>query len=116
MVRLSKRQITGLKLKNLRESNGITQDDLAEKLDYSVHTISRIETGKANMSERFRIKVAEFFNVSELFFYDSNTQKTNTESEILIQCINNDLLNMKESTLKSLHAITKRLSENDLRQ
>ena len=59
----------GKKIKEVRLSRGMTQDDLAIKLDTTRQTVSRYETGdrKANqdvlfkLSEVFNVKIDEFF-------------------------------------------------------
>ena len=51
-------------LKELRKEMGITQEEVAEKLDVSSRTISRWETG-ANMPDiSLLVNIAEIFNVS----------------------------------------------------
>lgn len=43
-------QIIGNNIKTLRLSKGMTQEQLAEKLDHSVNFVSLIELGKSGMS------------------------------------------------------------------
>lgn len=49
---------------------GLTQDDLAEKLDVSRQTIISLEKGRYNPSLRLAFKIADVFHcqIEELFF------------------------------------------------
>lgn len=52
------------RLKNLREEQGLTQSQLAEKLDIAVSSISQYESGDRVPSDDMKIKLAKFFDVS----------------------------------------------------
>ena len=51
-------------LKKLRKAKGISQGDLAHKLDVSRQTINSIENGKFDPSLRLTIGLTRFFEVS----------------------------------------------------
>lgn len=53
-----------VKLISLRESRGLSNADLAEKLDLSPATITRLENGERNASIKTLKKLASFYNVS----------------------------------------------------
>lgn len=52
------------KLQSLRKSNGITQDELAEKLKVTRQTISKWECGESTPDFRNLVKISELFKVS----------------------------------------------------
>ncbi|MDE7181850.1 MAG: helix-turn-helix domain-containing protein [Clostridia bacterium] len=53
-----------IRLKQLRESNKITQLKLALDLGTNQNTISRYETGEREADYAMLIKIADYFNVS----------------------------------------------------
>ena len=53
-----------LRLKDLRESAGLTQRDLSEKIGTSHRNIGRWENGENDISSFFLIKLADFFGCS----------------------------------------------------
>jgi len=54
----------GLRIKEFRESAGISQQELAEKLDISRPTISQIESGDRKVAADELIKLSQIFNLS----------------------------------------------------
>lgn len=57
------------KLKELRKSNNLTQEELAKKLNISRVNYTRYETGKVRPDYETIIKIADFYDISldELF-------------------------------------------------
>lgn len=53
-----------LELIKLRESRGLSNSELAEKLELSPATITRLENGERNASIKTLKKLARFYNVS----------------------------------------------------
>ena len=51
-------------IKRLRKKKGWSQSELAEKIEFSLSHITRIETGKYNPSLSVAMKLAEVFDVS----------------------------------------------------
>lgn len=51
-------------IKELRKDAGLTQEELAEKLNISRSALSKYETGRNDPSLEFLIKFSTFFNVS----------------------------------------------------
>lgn len=53
-----------LRIKQLREKNNISQEELAKKLDLNQSQLCKIENGKRCLKANELIKVCELFNVS----------------------------------------------------
>lgn len=68
-------------LRELRKERGITQEDLAEKLNVSSRTISRWETGSNMPDISLLIEIADFFDVSipEIINGERKSEKMNEE-------------------------------------
>ncbi len=60
------------RLEEIRKQNGLTQEELAEKLEVSRQTISSLESGRYNPSILLAFKIAKMFNLSieEIFIYE----------------------------------------------
>ncbi len=60
------------RIKELRETFDLTQQDLAEKVDVSRQTIISLENGKYNPSIILAYKISKSFNLSieEIFIFD----------------------------------------------
>lgn len=56
------------RMKELREEKGITQEELAFVLDISQQRVSKIERGKAPLSDGLIIKCAKYFGVTTDYF------------------------------------------------
>lgn len=53
-----------VKLISLRESRGLSNSELADKLELSPSTITRLENGERNASIKTLKKIASFYNIS----------------------------------------------------
>ncbi|OBR94385.1 anaerobic benzoate catabolism transcriptional regulator [Clostridium ragsdalei P11] len=64
------------RLEEIRKQHGITQEELAQKLEVSRQTIGSLENGRYNPSILLAFKISKFFNVSieEIFIYEENSQ------------------------------------------
>lgn len=51
-------------IRNLREDNDLTQNELAEYLNVTQTTYSKYELGKINIPVEVFIKLADYYNVS----------------------------------------------------
>lgn len=60
------------KIKGLRETMNLTQDDLAKQVDVSRQTIISLEKGKYNPSIILAYKIARTFNLSIEEVFDFN--------------------------------------------
>lgn len=56
-------QIIGNNIKTLRLSKGMTQEQMAEKLDHSVNFVSLIELGKSGMSVITMIDICNILDI-----------------------------------------------------
>ena len=56
-------QIIGNNIKTLRLSKGMTQEQMAEKLDHSVNFVSLIELGKSGMSVTTMLDICNILDV-----------------------------------------------------
>lgn len=54
----------GDRLADLRKDKGLTQQDLANELNISYHTISSYETNRSNPDDEMKIKIARIFDVT----------------------------------------------------
>lgn len=70
----------GNRIKELRESHNMTQDDLAYKLNTTHQAISRYETGQRGVKQDLLFKLADVFNVSINTFFPNG--EVNNDDEI----------------------------------
>lgn len=63
-------------LEQKRKEFGITQEELADKLEVSRQTISSLEKGRYNPSIILAFKIAELFKVSieDIFIYEGSEE------------------------------------------
>lgn len=54
----------GERLQELRKDLGLSQQDLADMLNVSIHTISSYERGRSSPDDATKIKIAKMFNIS----------------------------------------------------
>ena len=54
----------GQRVRDLRNSHGMTAEELSEKLDYSHSHVSKVESGQRCYSMDFLICLAQYFDVS----------------------------------------------------
>lgn len=64
------------KLEEIRKKQGMTQEELANKLKVSRQTISSLEGGRYNPSILLAFKIARLFDVSieEIFIYEEREE------------------------------------------
>ncbi|ADK16327.1 MULTISPECIES: helix-turn-helix transcriptional regulator [Clostridium] len=67
------------RLEKIRKQHGITQEELAQKLEVSRQTIGSLENGRYNPSILLAFKISKFFNVSieEIFIYEESSENEN---------------------------------------
>lgn len=75
----------GAKIKRLRQKNGLTQEQFAEKIDIATRTLSGIETGENFVTAETLEKIFEALDVSssELFAFDHIKPQEELVSEII---------------------------------
>ena len=98
----------GARIKELRKSKNITQEQLVELIGSDTNNLSRIENGKKFMSAEKLAKIAEALNVDikELFDFGHILSDEELKSEI-ISYINN----LTTKQLKYIHKSLKNLKE-----
>ncbi len=69
------------RLKLLRKSKRLTQDQLAEVLNIGIQSIKRYETGKQDASSTHLVLIADFFGVSTDYLL-GRSNYTNMEDAI----------------------------------
>lgn len=67
----------GKNIRHLRESRGISQKHLAEKMGVRANTMSGYESGNREPDASTLLKISEFFNVSVDFIYGKTSAKNN---------------------------------------
>lgn len=68
--RTASRMKVGKSIREIREKRGLSQEQLADKMNISRSTISKIESGKFNCSIDYLSKFASFLNF-EIILQDS---------------------------------------------
>jgi putative transcriptional regulator len=60
------------RLEEIRKQKGLTQEELAERLEVSRQTISSLESGRYNPSILLAFKIARMFNlaIEDIFVYE----------------------------------------------
>lgn len=73
----------GKKIKEYRQLQGISQEELAEKLDISQQTLSKIECGKNFLTSETLERISSVLGVNtcELFMFE----EYNTQADMLIE-------------------------------
>jgi len=69
-------------LKELRQSKGITQEQLAEQLNVSNHSVSRWETGNNLPDLSLLITLADFYDIEVGEIIDGKRKSENMNEEI----------------------------------
>lgn len=72
--------VTGAVIKELREKNKLTQNELATKLSVSDKTISKWETGKGYPDISLLEPIANIFNISVIKLYPESKAETRLKS------------------------------------
>ena len=89
----------GKKIKTLRKQKGLTQAELAEKINVDSKYVSRLETGNSVASITTMIKISKVLNIqlSDIFTVESEQEKNK-----IIELIN---LKLSKINIKELNAI-----------
>lgn len=72
----------GQKIKHLRESHSMTQDELADKLETTRQTISRYETGDRKTNQDTLFELGKIFGVSINYFFPNEEDTEKHEKEV----------------------------------
>lgn len=89
------------RLRQLRESKGLTQQQLADKLDVSKSTIANYECGfREPKDNAVWIKISKYFNVSIDYLMDIDDSQNITSSQLTLKTLNyNGSSNPKKNEL-----------------
>lgn len=98
----------GAKITEIRLSKGLTQAQLAEKINVSVETISRMERGVAFPSLKTVEKIAEAHNVPIKAFFDFDEHKPKDQAfERELSKLGSFLRTRKVKEISMLHEVLK---------
>ena len=76
----NKRNIFGERLNEIRKDKGITQLELANKLNVTKQSISSYENGKTEANDEIKLKIAKFLNTTVSYLIgETNNPKQNQE-------------------------------------
>lgn len=83
----------GKRLKRIRHSLGLSQDELAEKLDYEKSTISNAECERTRLSNHLIVSLVKNFNVNvEYLLEGSGEMFVDTTSDKHLAMVMDDVL------------------------
>ena len=71
--------IIGNNIKDLRKANGLTQEELAKKLNYSNKAISRWESGEVVPDVETLNRLCEIFNIPIANIFEEKVTQTKVE-------------------------------------
>jgi len=77
------KELLGKRLKAIREAHNLTQENLAEKLNMSSMSLSKVERGLNFISPNLLEKLCKFYNVEPDYFFKFNTSVVNNDFEKL---------------------------------
>lgn len=96
------KKLLGLRIKEIRKSRGLTQENLAEKVDLETASLSAIESGRAFPSLVALEKIAAVLNVDIKLFFEFNPEKTIDEMK---SSIVNNLDFIPDALIKRLYQV-----------
>ena len=97
-------KIMGERLKNARLAKGMTQDQLAEKINVSVAFLSRIESGKTRINLVRLNEICDITGVSEAYILGGTSKNS---SNYLTDEFNSLLKNCPPEKRKQIYEIAK---------
>lgn len=100
------KQIFGNNLHSYRKLRGLSQEQLAEKLDISVKHLSTMETGKVFASAELIEKISKKLNVSISALFYTPEEKSFDETDL--SKIN---IILEEETTKALSSVKERIKK-----
>ena len=99
----------GNNIKTIRKSKGLTQAQLAEKINVDSKYISRLETGSSIASLSTILKLANVLDVETKVLFTFENKKKN----IILKRINKELLKINSKELDALYQIIKALADKN---
>lgn len=99
----------GERVRDLRKTQGLSQEELAEKADLHYTYIGGVERGERNLSLKSieRIASALKMDIRELFVYRPSTNKADAEGNKIISDINNLLVTKEIAILRLIKQLVK---------
>ena len=99
----------GIKIKSLRKARGLTQEQLAESCNLSVHHISGMERGLHAPSIGALVNLSVALNAPIRDFFEAAPKKKKNEQDRSIDNLLKYLYKTKPSTIKFITSIAKRM-------
>ncbi|MDC0764929.1 helix-turn-helix transcriptional regulator [Brevibacillus sp. AG] len=98
-------QHVGKMIREIRKAQGLSQEQLAERVGTKHTDIGKLERGERNVTLKTLVRVASSLGIEihKLFEYD--IQSKSSEKEYLISMINKTLVNLPNSDLKKVLTI-----------
>lgn len=100
---MNKKMTLGLRLKSWRKQRKLTQEELAELIDMSVHAISAIERGVNFPSLKTIERISDTLEIPIIEFYDLNNNVDMTPKQT-----------DKEKLIKTILGVLYKLNDKDL--
>lgn len=101
----------GQRMRSCRKSIGLTQAEIAEKMDLSINYVSDLENGKKNMSILTMASLCKCFDKSaDYFLYGTETNDTQINMEQVIEFVSSlsgDQLGRLQTYVNSLISLKK---------
>lgn len=94
---------TGKRIQLLRKQKGLSQEELADRLDVSSNTVAKIECGLRRSSVDFVVDLVNFFDTTVDYIILGEEIKKESDYDFLIREIDDQveqLLELKENLLK----------------
>lgn len=98
----SPKECFGARIKEIRENNGFSQEQLAELVNMESRHISRIETGKSFTTMENIVKIAKALNVDIKVLFDFNHKQ---DKDVLIEEINKYILNANNEQIELIYKL-----------
>lgn len=95
-------KVFGQILRNFRLQNGLTQEDLSEKLGISLKYISRIENGNNGVKTQTLIKYMNILGINPIILYKDFIQNKKVLNDIELYNKINTLSSSKKDFISSL--------------
>ncbi len=86
-----KKKMVGLRIKELRKRQGLSQEGLAEKVDTSANYLSRMERGTENPTLDMLIKIADGLRVEMWELFDFGHERGAGELKEMLKRFGNEL-------------------------
>jgi len=105
----------GAKVKHYRENAGLSQEQLAEKIDVETSTIAKLETGINFPNAKTIVNLINFFGMEpgELFNFGVGKIVLQSENELLKKVLD-ELYDYDDAKLEYIYKIIKYLNEDGL--